>query len=101
MEDRGALDHPFSLMATPTALSLLCTKRPLSDRRQRAERGKEGRQTNRKRRREIIARGAWEEPKNCSRLAVCTCLYGRLISPRGSTFCLYPLLFSPSNNSRD
>lgn len=42
MEDRGALDHPFSLTATPTALSLLCTKRPLSDRRQRAERGKEG-----------------------------------------------------------
>lgn len=57
MEDRGALDHPFSLMATPTALSLLCTKRPLSDRRQRAERGKEGRQTNRKRRRDHCTRG--------------------------------------------
>lgn len=41
MEDRGALDHTFSLTATLTALSLLCSKRPLSDRQQWTERGTE------------------------------------------------------------
>lgn len=60
ISDSRALDHPSSLKGTLTDLSLLCTKRPLSDRKQQTERGEE-RARDKQSDRESIAREAWED----------------------------------------